>query len=168
VVLLKSVLPLEVYAYEEFYTRLSFNTFEMSKASFFDYKTHFTVMNYQGGDVKPTKLLYQDFEQQFDEDHGKDSWGKARENIERALGDIFKAFQVKHMNDLAKEGKYAAGLQRAMYGVDVMITEEFEPRILEITFQPDCHRACEFNPDFFNEVFQCLFLNESKRMRRIV
>lgn len=54
-----------------------------------------------------------------------------------------------------------------MYGVDVMITDEYEPKILEVTFSPDCKRACKFNPDFFNEVFGCLFFNESKNMIKI-
>jgi len=51
-----------------------------------------------------------------------------------------------------------------MYGVDVMVTEDFEAKILEVTFSPDCIRACKFNPDFFNEVFGCLFFNEKKNM----
>ena len=54
-----------------------------------------------------------------------------------------------------------------MYGVDVMVTEDGDPKILEVTFQPDCKRACEFNKDFMNEVFGCLFLNESKNMTRL-
>jgi len=54
-----------------------------------------------------------------------------------------------------------------MYGVDVMVTSDFEAKILEATFSPDCKRACKFNPEFFNEVFGCLFLNEEKNVTRI-
>jgi tubulin--tyrosine ligase-like protein 12 len=56
---------------------------------------------------------------------------------------------------------------RSVYGVDVMVNEDFEPKILEVTFSPDCKRACKFNPDFFNEVFDCLFLNGSKNVIRV-
>lgn len=49
VALLKSVLPLEVYVYDEFYTRHSNNIYEMTESSFSQYETHFTVMNYQQG-----------------------------------------------------------------------------------------------------------------------
>ena len=56
---------------------------------------------------------------------------------------------------------------RGMYGVDVMVTDQFEPKILEVTFSPDCNRACKFNPDFFNEVFGCLFLNEVKNVTKL-
>lgn len=67
VVLLKSVLPLELYVYNEYYTRHSNNPFDMHETSFANYETHFTVMNYKEG-VKLTNLRYFDFEKQFDEE----------------------------------------------------------------------------------------------------
>lgn len=48
-----------------------------------------------------------------------------------------------------------------------MINDAYEPKILEVTFSPDCERACKFNPDFFNEVFGCLFFNDVKNMIRL-
>ena len=51
VAILKSVLPLEVYVYNEFYTRHSNNPYSMTEASFSEYETHFTVMNYKPGVV---------------------------------------------------------------------------------------------------------------------
>jgi len=56
---------------------------------------------------------------------------------------------------------------RGLYGIDVMISDDYEPKILECTFQPDCKRACQFHPDFFNEVFGCLFLNEENNVTKI-
>ena len=46
VVLVKSILPLEVYVTNEFYIRFSNNEFVMNEGSFHEYETHFTVMNY--------------------------------------------------------------------------------------------------------------------------
>ena len=66
--LVKSVLPLEVYVYDEFYTRHSNNAFEMTEASFSEYETHFTVMNYKEG-VKLTNIRYFDFEKEFNEEY---------------------------------------------------------------------------------------------------
>jgi tubulin--tyrosine ligase-like protein 12 len=80
----------------------------------------------------------------------------------RAIKQVFVAFQVKHGADLGKTGH--AHLCRAIYGVDVMITADFQPKILECTFSPDCKRACKFNPDFFNNVFGTLFFNESNNV----
>ena len=62
VALLKSVLPLELYVYNEFYTRHSNNPFEMTEASLSNYETHFTVMNYKEG-VTITNMRYFEFEE---------------------------------------------------------------------------------------------------------
>jgi tubulin--tyrosine ligase-like protein 12 len=74
---------------------------------------------------------------------------------------------VKHGKDLEALPNEAYRRSRAMYGVDVMITDDFQPKILEVTFSPDSGRACKFNPNFFNEVFGCLFMNDVKNMIRI-
>ncbi|KAL6224262.1 hypothetical protein ACLB2K_003117 [Fragaria x ananassa] len=63
---------------------------------------------------------------------------------------------------------------RAMYGVDVMLDTNFQPKLLEVTYCPDCTRACKYDMeaivaggevvkarDFYNYVFGCLFLNET-------
>lgn len=70
---------------------------------------------------------------------------------------------MKHEKDLIKNGHMCRGV----YGVDVMITDDFDPKILEFTFSPDCKRACVFNPDFFNDLFGCLFLNEQKNLIKL-
>lgn len=64
VALLKSLFPLEVYVYDEFYIRFSNNLFDMSESSFGEYETHFTVMNYREG-VTLTNIRYFDFEKEF-------------------------------------------------------------------------------------------------------
>ena len=51
-------------------------------------------------------------------------------------------------------------MNRGMYGFDLMIEEDFKVRVTEVTFSPDCDRACRFNPQFFNSVFNHLFMNE--------
>jgi tubulin--tyrosine ligase-like protein 12 len=92
VLLVKSVLPLEVYTYEEFYTRHSNNQFEMDEGSFSTYETHFTVMNYSEG-VKLTNIRYYDFEKEFNEENaGKITFAEVRTRIHEAMKKIFIAF----------------------------------------------------------------------------
>ena len=166
VVLVKSVLPLELYVYDEFYTRHSNNLFEMDESSLSTYETHFTVMNYTEG-VKITNIRYFDFEKEFNqENEGKITFAKIRERIHEAIKKVFISFQVKYGKELEKSMDIARR-SRGVYGVDVMITDQYEPKILEVTFSPDCKRACRFNPEFFNEVFGCLFFNDVKNMIRL-
>lgn len=57
---------------------------------------------------------------------------------------------------------------RAMYAVDLMLdwreesdgSKSIEPMICEVNFMPDCTRACKYHPDFFNDVFNTLFLDQ--------
>ena len=49
VVVLKSVMPLQLYVTKEFYIRFGNNEFVMNESSFSDYDTHFTVNNYSEG-----------------------------------------------------------------------------------------------------------------------
>lgn len=70
---------------------------------------------------------------------------------------------MKHSKELEKNGHMCRG----MYGVDVMVNQNFEPKLLEFTFSPDCKRACLFNPDFFNDVFGCMFLNQERNVIKV-
>ncbi|CAN0108937.1 unnamed protein product, partial [Scytosiphon promiscuus] len=60
---------------------------------------------------------------------------------------------------------------RAIYGCDVMVTEDLEPRLLEVTFSPGNLAASPAwpvrQPNFLNEAFGCLFLGERKNVTRL-
>ncbi len=49
---------------------------------------------------------------------------------------------------------------RAVYGVDIMVDDDMNVKILEITYAPDCNRAVDYYPSFFNDIFEVLFLGE--------
>lgn len=45
----------------------------------------------------------------------------------------------------------------AIYGTDVMLRSDYSPVILEVNFSPDCTRACNYDPNFFNDIFSVVF-----------
>jgi len=58
----------------------------------------------------------------------------------------------------------------AMYATDLMLDwmegedgqRTVQPKVLEFNWLPDCARACDYYPDFFNHVFSTLFLGETE------
>lgn len=41
--------------------------------------------------------------------------------------------------------------------MDLMIDKTYQPKLLEMTFSPDCTRACKYTPSFYNDLFETLF-----------
>jgi tubulin--tyrosine ligase-like protein 12 len=56
---------------------------------------------------------------------------------------------------------------RAIYGLDAMIDENYEPYVIEINFQPDCTRACNFIPEFYNDIFNLLFFDKNEGAEKV-
>jgi len=50
---------------------------------------------------------------------------------------------------------------RALYAADLILelnpNNEIQPKLLEVNFTPDCHRACTVHPNFYNQIFNVLF-----------
>ena len=160
VVLLKSVRPLELYAYKVFWIRFANEAFKLAK--FDNYETHFTVMNY----FKEGSVLHQvhceDFVPLFNEQYPQIGWQSVEEATFKAIRELFEAA----IADEPPAGIGASVHSRSLYALDVMVEWEGEaeqtcmkPQILEVNFSPDCVRACKYHPQFFNHVFQTLFLD---------
>jgi len=55
----------------------------------------------------------------------------------------------------------------AMYGVDVILElndAEILPKVLEVQWAPDCDRAVQLNPYFWDEILSSLFLADDTEM----
>ncbi|TKY72868.1 Gamma carbonic anhydrase 1 [Spatholobus suberectus] len=113
-----------------------------------------------------------DFVREFEEEH-------------QGNGDCFM-FILCHIQDELFEAAAVAHPEmhsptpRAMYGVDVILDSSFQLKLLEMTYGPDCKRACKYDMDigvgeggivkgsisinhFFN-VFRWLSLNEISQL----
>ncbi|MED6135685.1 hypothetical protein PIB30_049024 [Stylosanthes scabra] len=162
IVLVRSMNPLEIFLSDCFWVRIANNQYSLDRSSFFEYETHFTVMNYRGRiNFKNIK----EFVGEFEEEH-QVKWSDIHTRVRSMIRSVFESAAAVHPEMHSPKS-------RAIYGVDVMLDRYFQPKILEVTYCPDCTRACKYDMeivvgdggvakgcDFFNNVFRCLFLNE--------
>lgn len=159
VVLLKSVKPLTSYVYKNFFLR--FANKEFSLDHFDDYEKHFTVMNYVNDEnTSLYHLKCADFIKEWEKQYQQFSWSNDIEKkIFSMLKEIFQAaVQVEPPMGIANNLQ-----SRAVYAADIMLEwreGNMQPILLEVNFTPDCKRACNYYPNFYNDIFKNLFLND--------
>lgn len=156
VILLKSVKPLEAYVYKNFFLRFSNKPFELN--DFEDYEKHFTVMNYTEG-VSLKHMLCEEFKRQWSEQYPAQQWELVEESVCRMLKEILeRAASEKPPCGIAESPQ-----SRALYAADIMlewVNDEIQPKILEVNWTPDCKRACEYYPNFYNDIFKLFFFDK--------
>ncbi|KAK2645229.1 hypothetical protein Ddye_020424 [Dipteronia dyeriana] len=162
IVLARSVDPLEIFLSDVFWVRLANNPYSLDKHSFFEYETHFTVMNYGR---RMNHMNTPEFVKKFEQEH-QVKWLEIHQRVKKMIRSVFESAAAVHPEMHSPKS-------RAMYGVDVMLDNSFRPKLLEVTYCPDCTRACKYDTEalasgeivkgrgFYNYIFGCLFLNET-------
>lgn len=154
--------PLEAFVYKNFFLRFANKGFALDH--FDDYEKHFTVMNYTQNTLKhmPCKQFLENWKEQY----GDNSWNEVEDKICEMLKTILK--NALRNGPPAGIGKNPQS--RALYAADIMLSWEIDaakgskimqPKILEINWMPDCARACKYYPEFYNDIFKLLFLNQN-------
>ncbi|XP_035449902.2 tubulin--tyrosine ligase-like protein 12 [Spodoptera frugiperda] len=160
VILLTSVRPTEVYVYNNFFLRFANKPFSLD--NFEDYEKHFTVMNYSGT-AQLFKMLCADFKTEWSRQFANYDWADVEKSIFKMLSELFDAATSK--GPPCGIGK--SPQSRALYAADIMLSwrkvgneKVIQPILLEMNWMPDCRRACEYYPDFYNDIFSVMFLNK--------
>lgn len=157
VFLLKSAEPLEAYIYSNFFLRFANKVFSLS--NFDDYEQHFTVMNY-GTELQLRHIPCAEFLELWTEQYPKNDW----ESIEADICEMLKEVLLGATFKQPPSGIAESPQSRALYAADIMLEwdgDKMQPKLLEVNYTPDCKRACEYYPDFYNDIFKLLFLDQT-------
>ncbi|KOC64670.1 Tubulin--tyrosine ligase-like protein 12 [Habropoda laboriosa] len=158
VVMLKSVKPLRVFAYKNFFLRFANKEFALN--NFDVYEQHFTVMNYSE-DTPLCHVKCADFILEWERQYPNFSW---RDQVEPKILHMFREVFEAAVAAEPPKGIAESPQSRAVYAIDLMLEwrqDIVEPVLLEINFSPDCKRACEYYRNFYNDIFKCLFLDDN-------
>lgn len=156
VILLKGTDPVDAYIYKNFFLRFSNKPFSLS--DFHDYEKHFTVMNYSN-EFELRHLPCAEFHELWSEQYPNFSWDDIEADICKMLKEMFIGATSKK----PPCGIAVSPQSRALYAADIMLAWEdgkIQPKLLEVNYTPDCKRACEYYPDFYNDIFKLLFLDD--------
>ena len=86
ILLLRSVKPLKVYAYQRFWLRFANQKFELNQYDI--YEKHFTVMNYNDSDLK--QMYCHDYIKIFESQYPQFKWKDVEEKIFKMFKEIFE------------------------------------------------------------------------------
>lgn len=169
--MVRSWRPLELIRWTHWGLRVSNKAYSLEPSGLNDFERHLTVMSYAG--YGQTVVEEAEFMAAFEKENGV-PFAVVDARAERVIKALFEA-AVPLLEGAAAgagdEEEGAAALQRVacFYGVDMMFTREgHEPKLLEVTFGPDCAAAVKDNPDFYNNAFGVLFLNEEHQDFRML
>ncbi|CAM8966903.1 unnamed protein product [Rhodiola kirilowii] len=126
IVLVRSISPLEIFLCDVFWARLSNNPYSLDKLSFYEYETHFTVMNYGR---KLNHMNTPEFVKEFEVEH-QVKWLDIHERIKKMIKMLFEAAALVQPDMHNPKS-------RAIYGVDVMLDSSFQPKLLEPALHTD-------------------------------
>ena len=111
-------------------------------------------------------MLCEDFAPEFTRQYPDFPWSGVQDKIFAMFKSLFEG-----ATKLAPPAGIGHNPQsRAMYASDLMLEWQTDssgkkimvPKILEVNWGPDCKRACEFYPEYFDNVFSTLFLGEEE------
>lgn len=132
-----------------------------------DYERHFTVMNYRAGSAM-THVRDTEFVPWFDRTHGAGAWDAVLAEVRAVLAQLFYAACVVGHLGGDEKGAGCAANAFAVYGIDLILTQDRHVRIEEVNFGPDCTRACNYDPQFYNKVFGHFFFGELENVTRFL
>ncbi|CAL8072971.1 unnamed protein product [Calicophoron daubneyi] len=169
-VLLRSVNPLTLYAYNVFWPRIANEQFSINDLD--DHSKHF-VDSHPFAEDKSKQLGCEEFIQKFNQQYPNTSWSNVQESVFKTLADLFTSATRLP----SPQGITHCLQSRALYSVDLMLEwqedvshetggrsafcHQVHPLVCKVRAAPDFAGICEQHPLFYDHVFGCLFFDDS-------
>lgn len=160
----------EVFLYDKIFPRFALEDYSLD--NFDCYEKHWTVMNYANGE-RMIKMMSEDFIKKIDEEYGPGTWDKCYVNLKNMITEAFEAIvtdeivKAKTEESLARVPKGSNAAFGTIIGIDAMLTDTFEAKLIEIGFSIDCEGANKRYPDFYQNVFDTLLTGKGKDFVRL-
>jgi tubulin--tyrosine ligase-like protein 12 len=140
-----------VFVYNTFWIRFANEQYNLQDLEL--YEKHYTVMNYG---KKLTQIAFEEFIPAWEGMHPDcpGGWPTVTARVHDMLRDVFAAVAINRP-------EMHSPMSRAEYGIDVMLTDDYQPRLLEFSFCPDTERATKFTPTYYDDCLGALFRGES-------
>ena len=195
-VLIESLNPLRIKRYNMFVVRQANLAYDTNSDDLEMYQKHFTLMsllddeglvNIRGSGTRSDPIYTEFIElinKQFSESNSDCRWEThLQPAIDKVIVELFQSVertvhieQHQHPSGVELHPNSCWSLKqpnmcpsRAMYGIDVIISEEvgydghqrYKPNVLEVQFGPDCAKAIEYQPSFWYNILSDLYLDST-------
>lgn len=166
-VVLTSVLPLKLFVYRAFQVDLANKPFSLEPAHLYDQQMHLTDMSIFSDDVKRLDINHIEFINHFNYQYqySQFNFDQLDAQTMRAIRELFELSTEKFPFSAINHNTASS----ALYQVDVLLSwtnqhykalPPVRSNIIEVNLNPDCKFIAEKFPNFYNELFELMFLDE--------
>lgn len=169
-VVLTSVLPLKLFVYRAFQVDFANKPYDMTRTNLYNQEMHLTDMSIFPSQVERLDMDHQEFIKRFNYQfqYTKFDFDQVDNQTMAAIRGLFELSTEKFPFSAINQNAASS----ALYQIDVLLSwgDQLQigsllpvrPNLIECNLNPNCKFICQRFPNFFNDVFDLMFLDNEK------